>query len=268
MTFQSLRQPLRHRVQRLARAAHLLADQVSERDAALQARDEVRAMVSHELKTPLGMLLGDVSLLKKRGLTDDALVLVADIEQAATRLQTILDDLLTLARLEALRTESEPVLIHRSCEQAIREFERMAPDRPVNREWPEHLPPVFTDEGHVRHIMHNLLMNAHKYSPIGTPITVKCWQQGDDLVVSVDDQGPGISKDQLDRIFTPFFRSAGTSGAAGAGLGLTVCLRLVELHQGKIWVERTSEGNGTEFRFSFPVYTPEDDAEDSEAETD
>ncbi len=262
MAFRLLQQPLRRRVQRLARVGHLLADQVAELDAALQARDEFLAMVSHELKTPLSVILGDITVLKKQLPEGPSSEIVGEMELAAMRLQEMMDDLITLARLEAVRAESEPILLQRVCDHALRDFEKLAPDRTIRRRWPEDLPAVAADEGHVRHIMHNLLTNAHKYSPPESPIEVSCRLAEHEVIASVRDHGPGIPPDQLESVFTPFFRSSATRDVPGAGLGLSVCLRLVQLHRGRIWVQTSRRRGGTEICFALPLVDgpPDDEA--------
>ena len=103
-----------------------------------------------------------------------------------------------------------------------------------------------------KQVLGNLLSNAHKYSPLETPVRIVVAEEPTHAVVRVVDEGPGIAEDELERVFAPFFRSPGHSGVGGIGLGLTVCQRLVELQGGQIRVENVP-GAGCAFWFTVPL---------------
>jgi len=110
-------------------------------------------------------------------------------------------------------------------------------------------------------VMQNLISNALKYTPPDTELEVRARNAGDMVSVSVLDRGMGISPEDLERIFEPFFRSRRTSAqASGVGLGLSVCKRLVEAQGGRMWA-RAREGGGTEIGFSLPAYLDTEDEE-------
>jgi two-component system sensor histidine kinase KdpD len=116
----------------------------------------------------------------------------------------------------------------------------------------------------IQQVLVNLLENAAKYSPPGTPIELSASTNREQLIVEVADRGPGLPPTELDRVFNKFYRSANASGRAGAGLGLAICRGIVELHGGKIEAENRP-GGGAVFRFSLPlaVSQPELPAETS-----
>ena len=118
---------------------------------------------------------------------------------------------------------------------------------------PPSVPMVNGDREHLDQVLLNLISNAMKFSGEGTKIRVKLRQKGADLVVSIKDNGPGITEEEQMRIFTPYYRlEADRQRFPGLGLGLTVSKHLVEQHGGKIWVESELE-KGSTFFFSLPV---------------
>jgi signal transduction histidine kinase len=118
---------------------------------------------------------------------------------------------------------------------------------------PPSLPMVNGDKEHLEQVLVNLLSNAIKFSFESTKIQIKLRQKGTKVVVSVKDNGPGITEEEQIRIFTPYYRiEADRQRFPGLGLGLTVSKHLVELHEGKLWVE-SELGKGSTFFFSLPV---------------
>jgi signal transduction histidine kinase len=120
------------------------------------------------------------------------------------------------------------------------------------------LPPVAGDEGRLLQVFDNLLGNAIKFSPDGGQITVSVEDAGSAVKVSVADQGVGIPKDQLDKVFERFYQVDGSASRrfAGIGLGLTIAKRIVETHGGRIWAE-SGVGRGSTFHFTIPKYGAE-----------
>jgi len=106
-------------------------------------------------------------------------------------------------------------------------------------------------------VLTNLIENAVRYTPYGSPIEVTARREEDQLVISVADRGPGIPSVDLERIFDKFYRVLGTQRTTGSGLGLAVVKGLVEAHGGRIWAENR-EGGGAIFRFTLPVGKTED----------
>jgi two-component system sensor histidine kinase KdpD len=136
----------------------------------------------------------------------------------------------------------------------IRMEERLA-GREVSTDLPADLPLVPIDELLVEQVFINLLENALRHTPPGTPIQVSAWRDGEGIVVEVADHGPGIPYGQEELVFGKFHRAEAPgrlSPTEGAGLGLTICRGIVSAHGGRIWVE-PRPGGGAAFRFTLPV---------------
>jgi two-component system, OmpR family, sensor histidine kinase KdpD len=113
------------------------------------------------------------------------------------------------------------------------------------------LPPVPIDGLLIEQVLINLLENATKYTPSGTPIDISATADGGKLVVEIADRGPGIPRELADRVFEKFYRLPREGAGGGAGLGLAICRGIVEAHGGHIWAENR-EGGGAVFRFALP----------------
>src|SRR5437764_12487115 len=134
-------------------------------------------------------------------------------------------------------------------------------ERTVQTDLPDDLPAVELDYLQMDQVLSNLIENAVRYTPPESPIEVSAQIEGDQMVISVADRGPGIPQTDKERVFDKFYRVLGTkrytTGITGSGLGLAVSKGLVEAHGGHIWVE-DREGGGSIFRFTLPVGKTED----------
>ena len=128
---------------------------------------------------------------------------------------------------------------------------------PVKVELPGRLPLVRVDAMLIEQVLANLLENAWKYTPPGTPITLSAELQAREVLVSVEDQGPGLPPGEREALFAKFHRGSMESAVGGVGLGLAICRAVVNLHGGRIWAERLdSRGasrRGAAFRFTLPL---------------
>src|SRR5579859_3149029 len=179
------------------------------------------------------------------------------IHRNASHLQTLVNDVLDLARIEAAQMvvipeETDPVSLVQEAIQTVRSLIEM---RGLTLELAiqEGLPHIWIDNTRIRQVLFNLLNNAVRFTPEGR-ITVSAQQQGDKVVFSVLDTGIGISAEDIKYLFVEFHQlSSGTRRLHdGAGLGLAISRRFVELHGGDIWVE-SKPGQGSAFRFSLPI---------------
>jgi signal transduction histidine kinase len=238
---------------RLGRAFNEMAET---RERAAHAKDEFLGLISHELKTPITTALGNSEILRRRGDLVDAELraqALEDIHDATTRLNSIIDNMLALARLErGVHLDAEPLPLLSVVRRIVDRELRRSPGRKAT---------VRGDEGiagmggatYVEQITANLVGNAIKYSPRDAAVEVVVEREGDTAVVRVLDRGDGIDPAEAEAIFDPFYRSLRTSSIAeGVGIGLSVCKRLVEAMDGRIWCRPRPDG-GSEFGFRLPL---------------
>lgn len=237
-------------------------EMASTRERASHAKDEFLGLVSHELKTPITTVLGNAEIIRNRGDKLDPemrQVALEDIHESAIRLAAIIENLLSLARLErGAELEAEPLALFRMAQTAAEEEQRRSPGRSINVRGDESVV-AFAGEIYVEQVMQNLIANAVKYSPAKAPVDVHVSRDGGMALVIVADRGEGIDASEQQAIFEPFYRSSRTSATAeGIGIGLSVCKRLIEALGGTIWVG-DRQGGGCEFSFTLPLL-PDDAA--------
>jgi len=221
---------------------------IAELNLAASAKDDFLTLVSHELRTPLTTILGMAQVLIRHGhlldgeTTQDALT---DISNYAHRMTRLVEDLLTLSRKSAnSQLELEPIASDHTVNEVIREHHRYSQSKRVIVGNVGPCPPVLGHQLLFEHVLLNLLSNAEKYSPQDTTIEVICEQSGQEVVTRVLDRGSGISEEDLPHVFEEFYRAEATRHLPGAGLGLPVCKRLMDLQGGRVWLEPRA-GGGT-----------------------
>ena len=219
-------------------------------------------VVSHELRTPITTILAGSRLLRRR-LGDDVRTaeLSEDIEAEAERLSRIVDDLLVLTRLERrhLALGDDPVQLGHLLGRIVDSEARRWPDHHFVRPQTRGTHLVRGDETYIEQIVRNLASNAAKYSPAGTTVTIEIDETSEaEIVVRVIDEGAGIAPDEIEDLFSLFYRSPSTVGmASGAGIGLFVSRRLAGEMGGRMWARPRPEG-GSEFGFSLDRYPMDD----------
>jgi signal transduction histidine kinase len=263
----SPREPGSRRVALAADAQPQAAAQAASLPSALA--DELFSILSHELRAPLTTIKGSSRTLLRHGAAIDPAVarqLLEDIDQEADRLHRLVDNLLELARAgvgpSALHTE--PTAVDLLIRRVVADMTPRAGSRRLRVRIPAQLPRPPIDPVRVEQVIRNLLDNAVKFSPPDGTIDVSATVQRNAVVVAVKDEGPGIAPEYQGRVFERFFRvQRANSSVAGAGLGLAICKRFVELHGGQIELD-SLPGQGATFRFTLPLGEP---AATSEAST-
>jgi signal transduction histidine kinase len=220
-------------------------------------KDEFIGMVSHELKTPLTVIIGAITVAgDERVPKKEARELIHDAIAQAEALGNIVDNLLELSRQQANRLilQTRPIDIGEIARSVILKLKERSSIHHLQEDVPPSLPRVLVDPLRAERILYNLVDNAIKYSPKGGEVRIFGRPEGDYLLMGVSDQGPGISREDQTRLFQSFERlgTKATGGIQGTGLGLRVCRILVEAHGGRIWVE-SEIGRGTTFFFTLPV---------------
>jgi len=221
-------------------------------------KDEFIGLVSHEMRTPLTVVIGGLNTVLNRGKLlpqDEVNGLLNDALCEAESLSHILENLLELSRTQAKRLllSPEPMRIEKVAKNVVEEFKGQSTHQFILN-FPRGISPVEADALRVRRILFNLVQNAVKYSPDGSEIKVFARQNTDHLVIGIKDSGSGISMADQSKLFHSFQRLGFDQSlkTKGSGLGLIVCLRLVQAHGGKIWVESTP-GKGSTFYFTLPL---------------
>jgi len=223
--------------------------------------DEVKSAlistVSHELRTPLTLIHGFAELLVLRDLPAERQRSSAvEILDASRRLARLIDDLLSVSRMESGRLvlDPRPLDLGTVVERILSPFRAMAARHTLRAKLPGGLPVVWGDPDKVEQILTNLVGNAIKYSPGGGEVLVTVEYDGDSVLVSVRDQGIGMSPRDMGQLFEKFYRvdRDEVRRAGGTGLGLYITKRLVEMHGGRLWAD-SWPGVGSVFHFTLPT---------------
>jgi len=257
---------------RLSRALNAMLEQI-ERAFGARAASEARARrseermrrfvadASHELRTPLTSIRGFAELHRQGAVTDPAEMseLLARIEDEATRMGLLVDDLLLLARLDEERPfRLDSVDLAGVVGSAVAAAQAAQPERSVEVKVADESDlTVSGDEPRLRQVVTNLLDNALAYSPTESPVTVRLGpaRRGDSDLVTIEvvDRGPGLTAEQSERVFERFYRvdAARSRAQGGTGLGLSIVAAIVRAHGGSVEVD-TTPGEGATFRVLLP----------------
>jgi signal transduction histidine kinase len=225
---------------------------------ATRMRDEVLRVVAHDLRSPLNTISLSAGLLGQQGLPagqEAGKDRLAVIERSVAQADRLIQDLLDVARVEAgeLQIEAEPVDVSGVIAETIELHQPLAAQRKIQlrvERVPEGLV-MQADRRRVLQVFANLLGNAFKFSAEGGMVTLRVSKQDGAACFSVQDQGQGITKSDLARLFEPFWQGNKRKDQ-GAGLGLSISKAIVQAHGGKIWVE-SQPGAGSTFYFTLPL---------------
>jgi two-component system sensor histidine kinase KdpD len=245
-----------------AQAAVRLARTEQQVQLLQQAEQDLRDLlgtISHELRTPVGTILTDsTNMLRTQDMNASVRYRIEGIATEARRLNRLLADMLSLGRIEsgALHLTLEPVQVGDAVAAATERLKRIAPDRNVEWDPKEAGVSALADWDSLGQIFDNLLDNANRFAPPGTPIIVRVSQEAPGHVtIRVLDHGPGVPVAMRDRLFNRFVKSP-SDGGDGSGLGLAITRGLVEAHAGSITLEDGQPGETT-FRFTIPKSEPQ-----------
>jgi two-component system sensor histidine kinase KdpD len=225
----------------------------------LEETDRIRrdflANVSHELRTPLGSVLtGSTALAGRNDVAAEVRGELRAIAAEARRLSRLVDDMLDMARIEgnALDLHLETVDLGQAVDAAVDRLHRVSAGRPVEWHHPAAGLDVVADWDRLEQVLDNLLANADRYAPAGTPVEITAAAGVRDMVVlQITDSGPGVPADLRERIFERFVR--GENDVPGIGLGLAIVKGLVEAQGGRVWVEDNPDGRGARFGVTLPA---------------
>jgi signal transduction histidine kinase len=226
---------------------------------AVRSRDDVVSAVSHDLKGPLGIVLGYVNVFLARKPPEQSLICerkqVEAIQRSANQMNTLIEDLLDIAKIEAkhLSVQTEACAVVPIVDDAMELPRTLAANKGVQlrSEFPSDLPSIVVDRHRILQVFANLIGNAIKFTPSGGTITVRAEPRDEDIQFSVEDTGSGISEEEMSHLFDRFWQAKKTA-RLGTGLGLFIVKGIVEGHGGRVWVE-SKPGSGSKFIFTLPT---------------
>ncbi len=220
-------------------------------------RSALLASISHDLRTPLAVIAGASSTLftKKQSLSEsERAELARSIFEQSRQMSEHVAKVLQMTRLEtgAIEVQRDWESLGDIAGAVLRRLaDRLATHRVVV-DLPEDLPLVRVDATLVEQVLANLLENAVRHTPAGTVVQLRAKLTDHEVVVSVEDVGPGLPEAEIERVFAKFHRAVAEGATPGLGLGLSICRAIVGLHGGRTWAERVP-GGGLAFRFSLPL---------------
>ncbi|MEI2724659.1 MAG: PAS domain S-box protein [Verrucomicrobiota bacterium] len=244
--------------QRKQAEAELLKSLAREKELG-QLKSNFVSMVSHEFRTPLGVIMSSAEILENyldQLAPEDRREQLQSIQKNTRRMADLMEEVLVLGMVEAGKLDFQPAALDfpAFCRRLVEETQSATNNKcPVQVSPPATVTHVRADERLLQHIFLNLLTNAVKYSPAGSPVHFTIERDGDHAVCRIRDHGLGIPEADLPRLFSAFHRGANASHVPGTGLGLTIVKRCVELHRGRITV-KSALGHGTTVTVRLPLF--------------
>lgn len=219
--------------------------QAVELEKMLEQRDDMVRAISHDLRTPLTVIATQAQSIQRRPeLTDRLPGRVDAILRGCERLDSMIEDLVTLARLESgqLKIEAAPVELGSFAQELKGRLAGALPADRVTLAIPEGLAAVMADPGRLERVLTNLLSNGLKYSPADRPVELAAEARDGVVRIAVSDAGQGIAAEDRAHVFERFYRAKGARSADGLGLGLYITRMLVEAQGGRIWIDDAASG--------------------------
>jgi two-component system, OmpR family, sensor histidine kinase KdpD len=220
-------------------------------------RNSLLSSVSHDLRTPLAVITGAMSSLRENSAPLDVRIRAELIDTAydeANRLNRLVGNLLDMTRIEsgAIQVQKEWQPLEEVVGAALTRLDTQLNDHPLTTALPADLPLVPLDSVLIEQVLVNLLENAIKYTPAGSPIAIVATATRDAITIEIADRGPGLPLGDEQRVFEKFYRAPLTKDRNGVGLGLTICRAIIAAHKGRIQAENRP-GGGAVFRFTLPL---------------
>ncbi|MFH1282806.1 MAG: ATP-binding protein [bacterium] len=258
-----LEEKVKERVQDLNKLNEELTNTNTQLNELNKVKTNFISMVSHELRTPLTAIKGFVSTLLREDIqidkqTRDKYLRICDKE--SDRLGRLIDDLLNITSVESGKMELfyDKLDIEKLVHECVEHFAPKLNNKKIALDFEESFPKVDADKDKIKRVVCNLLDNAIKYSPADGEITIAGRILEDEIEVSVEDRGMGISDAQLEKVFEKFYRIDDEINRKnpGTGLGLSISRAIIELHNGIIWSE-SEQNKGSRFVFTLPIKKPD-----------
>jgi PAS domain S-box-containing protein len=244
---------------RTANGFFCIAHDITSRKNSERAKQEFVAMLSHDLRSPLGAIQGSLVLLKAGAmgaLSEQAMTRISSAERIATQLIRLINDLLDIEKAEAGKFElvKEEFSLSEMLSQTLESVQTLADQKKITLEKTDFEAQIIADRDRLFRVLVNLLSNAIKFSPENSKVTVEAEIKLGFVEIRVSDQGRGIARADQVRIFDRFqqVEAADATIKGGSGLGLAICRTIVEKHGGTISVE-SEPGKGSTFKFKIPL---------------
>jgi len=223
-------------------------------------RSTLLASISHDLRTPLAVLTGASSTLAEQGekmSAEERATMARSLYTKSRELSERVTKLLQMTRLQtgAIQAQRDWASFGEIAATVVRRQQEAAPRQHLLIEVPGDLPLINVDALLIEQALGNLVDNAARHTPEGTVVRIRASQHNAELIVSVEDNGHRLRDPQLEQAFLAMNQDVGGPGAAGLGLGLSICRAIVRLHRGRSWGEYLPDG-GAAFRFALPLEAP------------
>jgi len=248
----------------LARRAALTIENArlyNQAQEATRARDQMLAVVAHDLRNPLSTIAMGSEVLQEQLLEGSQKNIAEMVGRAAEQMRRLIDDLLEISRIERgrLRLEVRAERLLPIVNESVAMLRPLATSAGVllYASPSDDLPPALIDGTRVLQVLSNLVGNAIKFTPAGGEVRISTHCTGDQIMVEVADTGPGIPPEQIPHLFTRYWQASDTD-TRGIGLGLSIVRGIVQGHGGEIWVE-SEPGRGSTFYFTLPLAMPDAD---------
>lgn len=239
----------------LRRALELERTARARAERATRARDQMLAIVAHDLRNPAQAIMAAASVLARQPLDENSRRALAIVERGAREMERLISDLLDVARIEAgtFALRREVLDVRALLEHTVEMFRTQARAKNVEVRCgaAQDIRSITGDRDRLIQVLSNLLSNALKFSPVGRHVSVLATNDDRAARISVKDSGAGIPENDLPRVFDRFWQAEPASKAGGAGLGLSICRGIVEAHGGRIWAASKVD-RGTTFHFTVP----------------
>lgn len=214
-------------------------------------------VIAHEFKTPLTAIKAATTDLLSGpapALSEDQRELISIADEGADRISKLVTEAIQLARIEGGRFRLNRGLLSLASlvSGALRQMKPLTEGREVQLSLKDNHSEVWVDPALIEVVICHLIDNALKYSPPASPISIAACVDGTKVIISVVDQGPGITQDEQERIFNKFYRGAAVGSLKGTGMGLAIAREIIRAHGEEIWVQ-SSPGQGSKFSFSLPM---------------
>jgi len=233
----------------------------SERDKAVEEvrkldnlKKDVLMNVSHELKTPVAVIKGTTELLEESDTMDEVKKIVKTLRHGLIRLENVVDELVYASYIE-IKPEKKAA-IKEVIKNAVEKAKPLSKEKNIKIRVmvQEEIPPIKIDDSAVSHALYCLINNGIKFNKTGGEVLVEAAKKGNEIEIVVSDNGIGISKENLEKLFTPLYQveQQATRRYEGIGLGLANVKRVVEAHGGRIWA-KSEQGAGSAFHVVLPI---------------